>query len=107
MATSVAQLAAGSILRDDERVLVSTAGTVFALASAGAAMTTAAADALFLSEIGPAHLGVAVAVSSALLAAVLAIVGGLADRLDRRRVLASLAITSAVVVAGLAALSVA
>jgi hypothetical protein len=107
MATSVAQLAAGSILRDDERVLLATAGTVFALASAGAAMTTAAADALFLSEIGPAHLGVAVVVSSALLAGVLAIVGGLADRLDRRRVLASLAITSAVVVAGLAALSVA
>src|SRR5205807_1330420 len=49
----------------------------------------------------------AVAVSSALLAVVLAVVGGLADRLDRRRVLGSLAAVSAVCVAGLAVLAIA
>src|SRR5512139_3802218 len=94
------------ILRPEERELVVTAGAVFALASAGAAMSAAAADAMFLSTIGPSHLGEAVAISSALLAAVLAVVGGLADRLERRRVLASLAIVSAIVIAGLAALSI-
>src|SRR5262245_43575093 len=103
--TSVGARAGAGILRADERGLLASAGAVFALASAGAAMSAAAADAMFLSAIGPQHLGVAVAVSSALLAGVLAVVGGLADRLDRRRVLASLAITSAAVVAGLAALS--
>ncbi|HEV7557510.1 MAG TPA: MFS transporter, partial [Kofleriaceae bacterium] len=82
------------------------AGGVFALASAGAAMTAAAADAMFLSELGAGHLGEAVAASSALLAIVLAVIGGLADRLERRRVLASLSIVSAVVIAGLAALSI-
>jgi hypothetical protein len=90
-------------LRTDERALVASAGVVFALASAGAALAAAAADGLFLAEIGAAHLGEAVAASSALLAAVLAVVGGLVDRLDRRRVLAVLAAVSAVVVAGLAA----
>src|SRR5215208_4307078 len=99
---------AGATLRSEgERALVSTAGAVFALASGGAAMSAAAADAMFLSEIGPAHLGEAVAVSSALLAGVLAIVGGLADRLERRRVLAILSLVSALVIAGLAALSIA
>ncbi|MCE9572091.1 MAG: hypothetical protein K8W52_02930, partial [Deltaproteobacteria bacterium] len=93
------------ILRDDERALVVTAGSVFALASAGAAMSAAAADAMFLSEVGAAHLGEAVALSSALLAIVLAVVGGLADRLERRRILATLSIVSAVVIAGLAVLS--
>ncbi len=83
------------------------AGAVFALASAGAAMTAAAADAMFLAELGPGHLGEAVAVSSALLAVVLAIVGGLSDRLERRRVLASLSVISAIVLAALAALSLA
>jgi AAA family ATP:ADP antiporter len=94
------------LLRGDERALVATAGLVFALASAGAAMTAAAADAMFLAEVGPGRLGEAVAISSALLAIVLAVVGGLADRLERRRVLASLAMVSAVVVAALAALAV-
>jgi hypothetical protein len=104
--SSVARLgASGSILRADERRLVATSGLVFALASGGAAMAAAAADAMFLSDIGPAHLGGAVAASSALLAVVLAMVGGLADRLERRRVLASLAVASAVAIAGLAALS--
>src|SRR5207248_11109996 len=70
-------------------------------------MTAAAADAMFLAEIGPSQLGQAVAVSSALLAVVLAVVGGLADRLDRRRVLGSLAAVSAVCVAGLAVLAIA
>src|SRR5438445_40016 len=93
-----------AVLRADERALVATAGAVFALASAGAAMTAAAADAMFLAELGPGKLGQAVAVSSALLAVVLAVVGGFADRLERRRVLASLSLVSAVVVAALAAL---
>ena len=95
---------AASLLRADERALVATAGIVFALASAGAAMAAAAADAMFLAEVGRQALGAALAVSSALLAVVLAVVGGLADRLERRRVLATLSITSAFVVAGLAAL---
>jgi hypothetical protein len=98
-------LARFGILRDDERALIATAGGVFALASAGAAMSAAAADAMFLAEVGSAHLGEAVALSSALLAVVLAVVGGLADRLERRRILATLSIVSAVVIAGLAALS--
>lgn len=102
---SAARLAGGGLLRADERTLLGSAGVVFALSSAGAAMSAAAADAMFLSELGPGHLGEAVAVSSALLAVVLAVVGGLADRLERRRVLASLATVSAVVIAGLAALS--
>jgi hypothetical protein len=102
-----ARPAGAALLRADERALVTTAGAVFALASGGAAMSAAAADAMFLSELGPAHLGEAVAVSSALLAVVLAVVGGMADRLERRRVLASLALLSAAAIAGLAALSLA
>ncbi len=98
-------LARIGILRDDERALVVTAGTVFALASAGAVMSAAAADGMFLSEIGSDHLGEAVALSSALLAIVLAVVGGLADRIERRRILATLSIVSAVVIAGLAVMS--
>ncbi|MGE3768126.1 MAG: MFS transporter, partial [Kofleriaceae bacterium] len=85
--------------------LLGTGGLVFGLASAGAAMSAAAADAMFLSELGPSHLGEAVAVSSALLAVVLAVVGGLADRLERRRVLATLATISAIALVSLAALS--
>ncbi len=94
-------------LRTDERVLVATAGVVFALASGGAAMTAAAADAMFLDAVGPGQLGQAVALSNALLAVVLAVVGGLADRLERRRVLATLALVSAAVIAGLATIAVA
>jgi hypothetical protein len=94
-----------SHLRSDERRLLASAGAVFAIASAGAAMSAAAADAMFLSDIGTAHLGGAVAASSALLAIVLAVVGGLADRLERRRVLASLSAVSAIAIATLAALS--
>ena len=90
------------MLRPDERALVVSAGGVFALASAGAAMAAAAADALFLAEVGRDTLGVALAISSALLAVVLAVVGGFADRLERRRVLGSLALVSAVVLASLA-----
>lgn len=99
------RLPGGAVLRADERALLGTAGVVFALASAGAAMSAAAADAMFLSELGPGRLGEAVAISSALLAVVLAVVGGLSDRLERRRVLASLAIVSGAAIAGLAALS--
>ena len=104
-ATTASRVAAGTVLREGERALLIAAGVVFALASGGAAMTAAAADAMFLAEIGPGSLGLAVALSSALLAAVLAVVGGFADRLERRRVLATLAAGSAVVIAALAALS--
>lgn len=92
--------------RIDDRNVLSASGTVFALASAGAAMSGAAADAMFLAELGPEHLGEAVAISSALLAVVLAVVGGLADRLDRRKILGTLAMGSAVVIAAMAALSI-
>src|SRR5688500_2865852 len=98
---------AGGVLRADERALVGTAGVVFALASGGAAMTAAAADAMFLAEVGSAYLGHAVAISSALLAIVLAVVGGLSDRLERRRVLASLSFVSAIVIMALAAMAIA
>ena len=91
------------MLRPDERALVISAGGVFALASAGAAMAAASADALFLAEVGRDTLGIALAISSALLAVVLAVVGGFADRLERRRVLGSLALISGVVLAALAA----
>ncbi|MEO8702860.1 MAG: cyclic nucleotide-binding domain-containing protein [Kofleriaceae bacterium] len=104
-ATSAGLLGTGWILRDSERALVIGAGSVFALASAGAAMSAAAADGMFLGNIGAAHLGEVGALSSALLAVVLAVVGGLSDRLERRRILATLAVVSAVVLAGLAALS--
>lgn len=106
-ATSVATRLGGGILRSDERALVATSGVVFALASGGAAMTASAADALFLAEIGPAYLGYAVAISSTLLAVVLAVIGGLSDRLERRRVLGSLAMLSAIAIAGLAVLATA
>lgn len=106
MGTTAAAVGRG-ILRADERMLVASAGLVFALASGGAAMTAAAADAMFLDAIGPGQLGQAVAASNALLAVVLAVVGGLADRLERRRVLATLALVSGAVIAGLAALTVA
>ncbi|HEY0476719.1 MAG TPA: hypothetical protein VGD37_04300 [Kofleriaceae bacterium] len=108
-ATSTAARLAGAAswgaLRGDERRLVASAGLVFALASGGAAMAAAAADAMFLSSLGPAHLGGAVAASSALLAIVLAAVGGLVDRAERRRVLAGLAAASAIVLVALAALA--
>ncbi|HEY4240725.1 MAG TPA: hypothetical protein VGM88_12975, partial [Kofleriaceae bacterium] len=92
-------------LRPDERLLLVRAGAVFALASAGAAMTAAAADAMFLADVGTHWLGLAVAASSALLAVVLAVVGGLADRLERRRVLSALAGVSALAITALAALA--
>jgi len=90
-------------LRADERALLRAAGGVFALASTGAAMAAAAADGLFLAEVGRDRLGVALALSSALLAVVLAVAGGIADRLDRRSVLGGFALISAGVLAALAA----
>ncbi len=95
----------GTTIRPDERALLIGAGGVFALASASAAMTAATADAMFLSTIGPSHLGVAVAVSSVLSAVVLAVVGGLSDRLERSRVLATLTVGSAMIIGGLAGLA--
>ncbi len=49
-------MGASTNLRTDERRLLGTAGVVFGLASAGAAMSAAAADAMFLSELGPLNL---------------------------------------------------
>ena len=89
VATTV-RAAQPGLLRADERELVITAGGLFALASAGAATAASAADAMFLAEVGRDSLGIALAISSALLALVLAVVGGLADRLERRRVVAPL-----------------
>jgi ATP:ADP antiporter, AAA family len=103
MADAAVRAGGVALLRPDEHALVVSAGGVFALASAGAAMAAAAADALFLAEIGRDTLGIALAISSAMLAVVLAVVGGLADRLERRRVLGTLALVSAVLLAGLAA----
>src|SRR5690349_2523159 len=105
--SAAARLAGGTIIRPDERALMGTAALVFALVSAAGAMTAAAADAMFLAEIGSAHLGEAVAVSSALLAIVLAVVGGVADRSERRRVLVTLAVGSGMVIAGLAGVALA
>src|ERR1700689_2424995 len=99
MATTAA---ARPALRRRERALVAPAGGLFAPASAGAAMAAAAADGLFLAEVGRDRLGVALAISSALLAAVLAVAGGVADRLERRRVLGALALASAALLAALA-----
>jgi MFS family permease len=96
----------GSLHSVEDRALVATAGLVFGLASAGAAMSAAAADAMFLTEIGSGYFGQAAALSNALLAVVLVVIGGLADRLERRRILASLAMVSAVIIAGLAGLSI-
>src|SRR5436853_4775055 len=90
-------------VRPEERGLVASSAVVLGLASAAATLVAAGADAMFLSTVGPRWLGLAVAGSSALLAIVLAVVGAFADRLDRPRLLAGLALISAAVVAVLAA----
>ncbi|MCB9572094.1 MAG: hypothetical protein H6709_08385 [Kofleriaceae bacterium] len=74
-------------VRPEERRLIGRAAVVAALGGAGGAMAASGADALFLAHVGARHLGGALAASSALLAVVLAVIGGLADRLDRRRLL--------------------
>src|SRR5262245_15053734 len=79
-------------VRPEERRLVAWSAIILGLASAAATLVAAGADAMFLSTVGPRWLGLAVAGSSALLAVVLAIVGAFADRLDRPRLLAGLAL---------------
>ncbi|HTM20152.1 MAG TPA: hypothetical protein VL172_06590, partial [Kofleriaceae bacterium] len=65
---------------------------------AGVAVTTSAADALFLARAGSRHLGTLFALSSALLILVLGYVGAAADRGDRGRLLVTLALGAAAVV---------
>lgn len=67
------------------------AAGALACASAGGQLAASAADAWFLAALGPRHLGVAIAGSSLLVAIVLAVVGALGDRRDRRRLLVGLA----------------
>ncbi|MEZ4401863.1 MAG: hypothetical protein R3B06_17675 [Kofleriaceae bacterium] len=66
------------------------AAWVLACASAGGHLAGAAADGWFLAAVGPDHLGGAVALSSLVVALVLAAVGSAADRHDRRRTLVGL-----------------
>lgn len=79
-------------------------GTVGALLGGATVMAQAAADARFLSELGVVQLALATSLSSALLALVLAVVGGASDRRSGGRVLATLLGISAVALVGLAGL---
>ena len=76
-----------------------TAAAILACAGAGGHLAGAAADGWFLAAVGPTHLGAAVAGSSLLVAIVLAAVGALADRRDRRRTLVALGASGAVLLA--------
>lgn len=76
-----------------------------ALLGGAAVMSQAAADARFLAQLGPRTLAVAMAVSSALLALVLVVVGALADRAAKRSVLSGLALVAAAALCGFAALA--
>lgn len=93
----------GIEVRADERASVAAAAAVIALCQCGYGLVASGADALFLARVGPRHLGTVFAASSALLIATLFAVGGLADRADRRRLLAQLAVVAAVATAGAAA----
>jgi hypothetical protein len=73
-----------------------------ALLGASTLMSQAAVDARFLSRVGPDQLGIAMAVSSVLLAVVLAMVGGRSDRSSRARVLCGIAAIAASALALLA-----
>ncbi|MBK9032742.1 MAG: hypothetical protein IPL61_15980 [Myxococcales bacterium] len=75
------------------------AAAILACAGAAGHLAGAAADAWFLEAIGPGNLGPAVAVSSVLVAIVVAAVGALADRRDRQRTLVALAAGGAVLLA--------
>lgn len=94
---------AGLDVRAGERRIVAGAAILAALAGAGFAMVNSAADALFMARVGVRHLGTMLAVSSAVLVVVLGYVGALADRADRGRLLAGLAVTAALVIGGLGA----
>jgi hypothetical protein len=80
------------------------AAAILAGAAAGSHLAGAAADAWFLAAVGPGRLGLAVAGSSLLVALMVAVVGGLADRRDRRRTLVALAAGGALALAAIAAL---
>lgn len=77
------------------------AAGALACASAGGQLAASAADAWFLAALGPRHLGVAIAGSSLLVAVVLAVVGALGDRRDRRRLLVVLAASGVVLLPAL------
>ncbi len=76
-----------------------------ALSGIAVALISTASDALFLSRVGFRHFGTLFAVSSATLVVVLGYVGGLADRVDRGRLLTTAAGVAAASIAGLAVLS--
>lgn len=92
-------------VRPEERRLVGRAAILVALAGAAGAMAASAADALFLAHVGARHLGAALAGSSLLVMLVLAVVGGLADRVDRRRLLGGTAIIAGLGTVALAGLT--
>ncbi|HVV82343.1 MAG TPA: hypothetical protein VHE35_04660, partial [Kofleriaceae bacterium] len=77
------------------------AGTL-ACVSAGGQLAASAADAWFLSAIGPGQLGTAIAASSLLVAVVLGVVGAVGDRRDRRRLLVGLSAGGVVLLPALA-----
>ncbi len=68
------------------------------LAGAASAVVAAGADALLLERVTPTGFGLAVALSSALLALVLVWIGGAADRAEPARLLLGLAVVAAGVV---------
>lgn len=71
---------------------------ILGLASAASVIIAAGADALLLEQVSATGFGLAVAVSSALLAVVLVGVGSLADRVAPARLLLALAAAAALVV---------
>ncbi len=93
-------------VRPDQLPLVDRAVAILVLANAAAAMAGVGADALFLVHVGSRYLGWALAGSSLLVVAVLAMVGGATDRRSRSAVLTAVAAVGAVAAAVVAALAV-
>ncbi|MCE9575946.1 MAG: hypothetical protein K8W52_22535 [Deltaproteobacteria bacterium] len=93
-------------VRPDQLPLVDRAVAILVLANAAAAMAGVGADALFLVHVGSRYLGWALAGSSLLVVAVLAMVGGATDRRSRSAVLTAVAAFGAVAAAIVAALAV-
>ncbi|HTJ44050.1 MAG TPA: hypothetical protein VL463_18215 [Kofleriaceae bacterium] len=94
-------------VRPDQLPVVDRAVALLVVANAAAGLASAAADALFLAHVGATYLGWALAGSSLLVIAVLAIVGAAADRVDRARVLGVVAGVGAIAVAAVAVLAIA
>jgi hypothetical protein len=79
-------------------------GAVLVALEVAEALAGSAGDALYVGRVGTAHLGGQLAASSALLVLTLGVIGVLADRVARARLLTGVATVSAVVMATLAAL---